>query len=120
MKSLKITIAAVVIGTIVPIPWLSVAGAAPLNQKEIGAAMLNKPLLTRRFGLQIQMVYRSNGAVTAKTVLGTSSGTWRYKGNQVCTTFPSGPAKGTSCATFTRIGDNQYRSSKGVKFRVGG
>ncbi len=96
------------------------AFAKPLTKKEIRSVMLNKPLLTRRFGLSVRMVYRSNGTVSAKTVLGTSIGTWRHKGNQVCTTFPSGPAKGTSCASFTKTGKNRYRSSKGVSFRVDG
>ena len=94
--------------------------AKALSQSEIRAVMLNKPLLTRRFGLSVRMIYRGNGSVDAKTILGTSKGTWRYKGNKVCTTFPSGPAKGTSCASFTKTGKNRYRSSKGVNFRVGG
>ena len=96
------------------------SAAKALSQSEIRAVMLNKPLLTRRFGLSVSMVYRGNGTVAAKTVLGTSKGTWRYKGNKVCTTFPSGPAKGTSCASFTKTGKNRYRSSKGVNFRIGG
>ena len=94
--------------------------AKQLTQSEIRAAMVGKPIFTRRFGMSVKMLYRSNGTVTAKALLGTVDGTWRAKGNRVCTTFPSGPAKGTSCVSYTKIGPNQYRTSEGVMFRVGG
>ena len=102
-------------------PALHVAQAKTLNQSEIRAAMLGKPIFTRRFGMSIRMVYRANGTVTAKALLGTINGTWRPRGrNQICTTFPSGPAKGTSCVSYTKTGPNRYRTSEGVNFRVGG
>ncbi len=96
-----------------------VVQAKPLNRAEIAQAMLNKTISTRRFGFSIKMLYRSSGTVSARSIAGTSNGTWHYSGsNKVCTTFPSGPAKGTSCVTFTKIGANRYRSSEGVSFTV--
>lgn len=95
------------------------AEAKPLNRDQIAKAMLNKTISTRRFGFSIKMRYRSSGTVSARSIAGTINGTWRYSGsNKVCTTFPSGPAKGTSCVTFTKIGANRYRSSEGVSFTV--
>ncbi|MFD0915347.1 hypothetical protein ACFQ14_02895 [Pseudahrensia aquimaris] len=95
------------------------AAAKTLSRSEIGAAMINKTITTRRFGMRITMRYKPNGTVSAKSLLGTINGTWRYSGsNRVCTTFPSGPAKGTSCATYTKTGANSYRTSAGVSFRV--
>lgn len=95
------------------------ADAKPLSRAEIAQAMMNKTISTRRFGFSIKMRYRSGGTVSARSIAGTINGTWRYSGsNKVCTTFPSGPAKGTSCVTFTKTGNNRYRSSEGVSFSV--
>ena len=94
------------------------AYAATLTASEIRAEMLGKNIKTRRFGLSITMRYRSNGIVMAKTFLGKLKGTWRPRGNRICTTFPSGPAKGTSCVSFTRLGNGRYRSSEGVAFTI--
>ena len=81
--------------------------------------MINKQITTRRFGMRITMRYRADGTVSAKSLLGSLNGTWRYSGaNKVCTTFPSGPAKGTDCVSFTKTGANSYRSSAGVSFTV--
>ncbi|MDD9910567.1 MAG: hypothetical protein OXR62_12875 [Ahrensia sp.] len=99
---------------------LASAQARTLTQAEIQREMLNKPITTRRFGMRVSMVYRSNGTVTARALIGTFNGTWKPQGNRVCTTFPSGPAKGTRCVSYTKIGDNRYRTSDGVTFRVGG
>ena len=118
MKSLLLLVAlatAALFGGLAPVQ------AKQLTQSEIRAAMVGKPIFTRRFGMSIQMLYRANGTVTAKALLGTVSGTWRPRGkNQICTTFPSGPAKGTSCVSYTKTGPNRYRTSEGVSFRVGG
>ncbi len=98
-----------------------ISDAKPLNRAQIAEAMLGKTISTRRFVLSVRMRYRRNGTVSATALLGTVNGTWRYRGrNQVCTTFPSGPAKGTSCVSFTKTGPNRYRSSEGVSFKVGG
>jgi len=94
------------------------ATAATMTRAEIAAEMLNKTITTRRFGLRITMRYRSNGTVSAKTLIGSVNGTWRHKGNSVCTTFNSGPSKGTSCVTFRRTGPKRYVSSEGVAFSV--
>ena len=94
------------------------AFATSLSQAEVRAAMLEKKLVTRRFGMKITMRYRNNGTVSAEALLGSTSGTWRPSGNRICTTFPSGPAKGTSCVSFRRIGPNRFVSSEGVRFSV--
>ena len=95
------------------------AEAKALSRSEIAKEMLGKVITTRRFGLSIRMLYRPNGTVSARSIAGSLNGTWRYSGaNKVCTTFPSGPAKGTSCVSFTKIGNKQFRSSEGVSFRV--
>ena len=118
MKSL---LSLATLATVGLLTGLEPAQAKQLTQSEIRAAMLGKPIFTRRFGMSIRMLYRSNGTVTAKAPLGTVNGTWRPRGrNQICTTFPSGPAKGTSCVSYTRTGPNRYRTSEGVSFRVGG
>ncbi|WP_147440301.1 hypothetical protein [Notoacmeibacter ruber] len=97
---------------------VSPASAAPLTAAEIKAQMEGKTIKTRRFGMAITLNYRANGTVTARAFLGSVDGTWRANGNQVCTTFPRGPAKGTECVTFEKIGPNRYRNSKGVEFTV--
>lgn len=96
----------------------SVAEARALSAAEVKAQMLGKTIKTRRFGLPITMIYRPNGTVSARAPIGSVDGTWQAKGNQVCTTFPRGPAKGTECVSFEQIGPNSYRNSKGVKFTV--
>jgi hypothetical protein len=92
--------------------------AATLSAAEVRAEMLDKTIVTRKFGMKIRMRYSPGGVVTTKALLGSLEGTWRPRGNQICTTFPSGPAKGTSCVSFTRIGPNRFKSSEGVYFRV--
>ncbi|MEM7191853.1 MAG: hypothetical protein AAF405_03120 [Pseudomonadota bacterium] len=92
--------------------------ARPLSAAEVQREMLNKTIVTRQFGMNVTMRYRPGGTVTAKALIGTVTGTWRPQGNKICSTFPSGPAKGTSCVSFTRTGPNQYQSSEGVRFRV--
>lgn len=98
----------------IPTPVL----ANPLTAAEVRTEMLNKTIVTRQFGMNVTMRYRSGGSVSAKALIGTVNGTWRPKGNKICSTFPSGPAKGTSCVSFTRAGPKQYVSSEGVRFRV--
>ena len=105
--------------TVAAMGWSAPAIAKPMSRAEIGKAMIGRTITVRRFGLPIRMVYNPNGRVTAKAPIGSTSGTWRWKGsNQVCTTFASGPAKGTDCVSFTDLGDGRYRSSAGVTFRV--
>lgn len=95
------------------------ASAKTLSRSEIGNAMINKTITTRRFGMRITMKYRANGTVSARSLLGSVNGTWRYSGsNKVCTTFPSGPAKGTDCVSFRKTGSNSFRTSAGVSFTV--
>ncbi len=92
--------------------------AKTLTAEEIRAEMLNKTIVTRRFGMRITMRYLDDGVVTARALLGSMQGTWKARGNRICSTFPSGPAKGTSCVSFRRLGANEYVSSEGVRFRV--
>lgn len=97
----------------------TIAEAKPLNRAEIKKEMLGKVINTRRFGLSIKLLYRTNGTVSARSIAGNLKGTWRYSGStKVCTSFPSGPAKGTSCVSFTKIGEKKFRSSEGVNFTV--
>ena len=92
--------------------------AATLSAAEIRAEMLNKTIVTRRFGMKVTMRYSADGSVSAKTLFGSMNGTWRPSGNKICSTFPSGPAKGTSCVSFTRLDSKRYKSSEGVRFQV--
>lgn len=92
--------------------------AKPLTAAEIRNEMLNRTIVTRRFGMKVTMRYRSGGRVSAQALLGSVDGTWRPRGNKICSTFPSGPAKGTSCVSFTRAGPKHYVSSEGVRFRI--
>lgn len=92
--------------------------AKPLTAAEIRTEMLNRTIVTRRFGMKVTMRYRSGGRVSAEALLGSVNGTWRPQGNKICSTFPSGPAKGTSCVSFTRVGPKHYVSSEGVRFRI--
>ncbi|MEM9107547.1 MAG: hypothetical protein AAGC96_18020 [Pseudomonadota bacterium] len=105
---------ALLIAITVPPP----AQASTLTADEIQAEMLNRIIVTRRFGMRITMRYQSGGVVTASAWLGSVDGTWKARGNEICSTFPRGPAKGTSCVSFRRTGPNQYISSEGVRFRV--
>ena len=114
-------IIALVAATTLAVSYLAMvpAVANTLSRSEIGAAMINKTITTRRFGMRVTMRYRANGTVSARSLLGSINGTWRFSGsNRVCTTFPSGPAKGTDCVSFRKIGANRYRSSAGVSFTV--
>ncbi len=92
--------------------------ANTLTAEEVQSEMLNKTIVTRRFGMRITMRYLPGGIVTANALLGSMEGTWKAHGNKICSTFPSGPAKGTSCVSFRRLGSNRYISSEGVRFRV--
>lgn len=92
--------------------------AETLTAEQIQLEMLNKTIVTRRFGMRITMRYREGGVVSASSLFGSLDGTWEARGNRICSTFPSGPAKGTSCVSFRRLGDNRYISSEGVRFRV--
>jgi len=105
---------ALLIGLAAPLPTY----ASTLTAQEIQAEMLNKTIVTRKFGMRVTMRYMPSGVVSARAMLGSVDGTWRARGNQICSTFPSGPAKGTSCVSFQRLGDKRYISSEGVRFRV--
>ena len=95
------------------------AEAGAMSRAQIAKAMIGRTITLRRFGLPVRMLYRGDGTVTARAALGTVNGTWRYgDGDKVCTTFPSGPAKGTDCVTFSDLGDGRFRSSAGVTFKV--
>lgn len=102
------------VGAAIPAPLQ----AAPMTAAEVFDEMLNKTIVTRQFGMSVTMRYRPGGVVSAKALMGSVNGTWRTRGNKICSTFPSGPAKGTSCVSFTRVGPKQYVSSEGVRFRV--
>ena len=95
-----------------------VAFADSLSSQEVRREMLNKIIVTRRFGMKVTMQYKSGGTVTARTVLSSLNGTWKAQGNKICSTFPSGPARGTSCVSFRRLGKQRYISSDGVRFQV--
>ena len=94
------------------------AHANTLTAEQIQNEMLNKTIVTRRFGMRITMLYGDGGIVSANSMLGSVNGTWKAQGNRICSTFPRGPAKGTSCVSFRRLGTNSYISSEGVRFRV--
>ena len=94
------------------------AQANTLTAEEIQAEMLNKTIVTHRFGVRVTMLYMAGGVVSARSLLGSMNGTWEARGNRICSTFPRGPAKGTSCVSFRRLGTNRYVSSEGVRFRV--
>ena len=100
------------------LPGVTPASAKTLSAAEVRSEMLGKTIKTRRFGLGITMRYAPNGTVSAKSIAGSLDGTWRARGNQICTTFPSGPAKGTQCVSFEKLGPGRFRSSAGVRFRV--
>ncbi|MEM6461167.1 MAG: hypothetical protein AAF724_04555 [Pseudomonadota bacterium] len=97
-----------------PLPAL----AATLTAEQIQAEMLKKTIVTWRFGMRVTMRYMEGGVVSASALLGSVDGSWEARGNEICSTFPSGPAKGTSCVSFRRLGENRYISSEGVRFRV--
>jgi len=94
------------------------AWASSLTADEIRAEMLERTIITWRFGMRITMRYRSGGVVTASAPLGAVEGTWTARGNRICSTFPRGPARGTRCVSFRRDGPGRYISSEGVRFRV--
>ena len=94
------------------------ARADTLTAAEIQAEMLDRRIVTHRFGMRITMRYRPGGVVSASALLGSVEGTWRARGNEICSTFPSGPARGTRCVSFRRTGPGHYVSSEGVRFRV--
>ncbi len=102
-----------------PMLSVSTADARQLTQDEVVQKMVNKPITTRSFGVRVNLRFKSNGVLTAKSLLGNYTGAWRRgPGNKICSTFPSGPAKGTQCNTYTDLGNNRYRTSSGTTFRV--
>ncbi|WP_108681274.1 hypothetical protein [Methyloceanibacter sp. wino2] len=76
--------------------------AKTLTAREVLDEMLNRTIVTRQFGMNVTMRYRPGGVVSAKALIGSVDGIWRVKGNKICSTFPSGPAKAraasASCA----------------------
>ena len=106
------------IGLLVLMTAPHAAQANTLTAEQIQAEMLNKTIVTHRFGMRVTMLYTDGGVVSARSLLGSMNGTWEARGNRICSTFPRGPAKGTSCVSFRRTGANQYISSEGVRFRV--
>lgn len=108
----------VLIALLVVLAMPQPAEAKTLTAREVQVEMLNRTIVTRRFGMRITMRYKPGGVVSARALLGSMDGTWKARGNKICSTFPSGPAKGTSCVSFRRLGDKEYISSEGVRFRV--
>ena len=95
------------------------AHAKRLTQQEVVATMVGKPIVTRQFGVKVNLRFAASGAVKARTILGNFDGKWkRGAGDEICTTFPTGPAKGTQCVTYEALGDNRFRTSKGTVFSV--
>ncbi len=111
----KITIAAIT-ALFVASP---IASAQELTQDEVVATMVGKPITTRSFGVQVKLRFDANGVLTAKSFIGDYVGKWRRgEGNQICSTFDSGPAKGTQCNTYIKVGENRYRTSSGTNFTL--
>jgi hypothetical protein len=110
----RIVLIAILAGLAAPQPAL----AKTLTAREVQAEMLNRTIVTRRFGMKVTMRYKPGGVVSARALLGSMDGTWKARGNKICSTFPKGPAKGTSCVSFRRLGGKEYISSEGVRFRV--
>ncbi len=95
------------------------ATAEELTQDQVVDTMVGKPITTRSFGVKVNLRFEKNGDLTAKSFIGDYKGKWvRGKGNQICSTFDSGPAKGTQCNTYTKMGPNKYRTSSGTSFVV--
>ena len=95
------------------------AQAKRLSQDEVVRTMVDRPITTKRMGMTVNLRFASNGVVTAKALIGTYKGKWRRGGGDaICTTFPTGPAKGTQCVTYSQIGKNRYRTSGGTVFTV--
>ena len=95
------------------------AHAKRLSQQEVVAMMVGKPIVTRQFGVKVNLRFTPSGTVRAKTILGSYTGNWRRgSGRSICTSFPTGPAKGTQCVTYEALGGNKYRTSKGTVFSV--
>ena len=93
--------------------------AQQLTQDEVVAIMVDKPITTRSFGVKVNLRFKSNGVLTAKSFIGNYTGVWkRGSGDQICSTFNSGPAKGTQCNTYIKTGTNTYRTSSGTNFKV--
>ena len=117
IKSLRSPMLTLIAGSLIlGLPTLS-ASAQTLTRAEIAKEFIGKTIRTRRFGMNITIRYRANGTVNAKALLGSVDGTWRYSGaNKVCTTFPRGPAKGTDCVSFVKLGPGKFRNSNGLSF----
>lgn len=93
--------------------------AQKLTQDEVVATMVDKPITTRSFGVKVNLRFKPNGKLTAKSFIGDYEGIWkRGSGDQICSTFDSGPAKGTQCNTYIKTGPNTYRTSSGTNFTV--
>ena len=98
---------------------MAFAAGQQLTQDEVVQELADKPITTRSFGVKVNLLFRSDGALIAKSLFGDYSGVWqRGEGNEICSTFDSGPAKGTQCNTYTRLDENTYRTSSGTTFTV--
>lgn len=95
------------------------ATAQALTQDEVIETMMDKKITTKSFGVTVTLRFAGNGDLIAKSLIGDYTGKWkRGPENQICSTFDSGPAKGTQCNTYTKIGENRYRTSSGTAFTV--
>lgn len=108
-----------VAATVLPTVTVSAATANELTQDEVVVTMVDKPITTRSFGMKVNLRFNADGSLIAKSLIGDYKGKWRRgEGNTICSTFDSGPAKGTQCNTYTKTGNNEYRTSSGTNFTV--
>lgn len=111
----NLSAAAVVACLVTPIG----AQAKELTQDQVVKKMVGKPITARSFGVKINLRFEASGKLVAKSFIGNYTGKWvRGNGNQICSTFNSGPAKGTQCNTYRQTGSNKFRTSSGTRFIV--
>ncbi len=96
----------------------SSAVTAPLTQKQIQSQIVGKNLQAKRMGMTVHILYKTNGSVTMKMPITSGSGTWQFKGNQICMNLKKGPRRGVTCVTFEHIKGNKFRNSQGIEFTV--
>ena len=108
-----------ILATTVSLMAVPTAHAEELTQDQVVEKMVGKPITTRSFGVKVNLRFEANGELSAKSFIGDYKGKWvRGTGNEICSTFDTGRAKGTQYNTYTSMGNNIYKTSSGTRFVV--
>ena len=110
-------VAALATGLVVSLPAL----AAPLSEAEINKQIINKTIEFSSGNAAGKVKFSKNGKSrlwATNYSVKKDKGTWRLKGNRMCTTWEVTRKGKESCHTISKISDGKYKNSDGVQMTV--